>query len=80
MKKNIDTPRTLASNHPDQALGVDLRFRSEGQDEVLPVERHVLDPEFLEVPVNTVKSYVHRAKGALRKKLSGYLEEPGRTA
>ena len=29
----------------------------------------------MRVPVNTVKSYVHRAKGLLRKKLSGYLEE-----
>lgn len=33
----------------------------------------------LKVPVNTVKSYVHRAKGILREKLQGYLEEQGRT-
>ena len=33
----------------------------------------------LNVPVNTVKSYVHRAKGILRQKLQGYLEEQGRT-
>jgi RNA polymerase sigma-70 factor, ECF subfamily len=29
----------------------------------------------MRVPVNTVKSYVHRAKGLLRQKLEGYLEE-----
>jgi RNA polymerase sigma-70 factor (ECF subfamily) len=34
----------------------------------------------LKVPVNTAKSYVHRAKGILRQKLQGYLEEPGGTS
>lgn len=31
----------------------------------------------LRVPVNTAKSYVHRAKGILRTKLRSYLEEAG---
>jgi RNA polymerase sigma-70 factor (ECF subfamily) len=31
----------------------------------------------LRVPVNTAKSYVHRAKGILRMKLQAYLGEPG---
>jgi RNA polymerase sigma-70 factor (ECF subfamily) len=32
----------------------------------------------LRVPVNTAKSYVHRAKAILRQKLQAYLDEPGR--
>lgn len=34
----------------------------------------------LQVPVNTVKSYVHRAKAILRGKLQGYLKEPEGTS
>lgn len=35
--------------------------------------------EALKVPVNTVKSYVHRAKGVLAEKLRTHAQESGRT-